>query len=274
MWPQSNPDAVAAKQAIGQAFGRAANTYDAHAALQREVGDQVNQLLAAVPPTFTHLLDVGCGTGYIARHWRSSETTVTALDLSAAMLAEARTQHSADYYVQADAERLPFADGVFGACSSNLALQWCRDLRVPLRELYRVLAPGGMAVFTTLVAGSLGSLDQAWAAVDDRRHVNEFLPLSRLRADLAAVGADRQAHHVQRHTMWYPSVVAMMRDLKGIGATHVYADRRQGLMGRGQLAALEIALRPLQNEQGLLPLSYDVFYGVLQRDEHLVCDRY
>ncbi|MBP6115551.1 MAG: malonyl-ACP O-methyltransferase BioC [Neisseriaceae bacterium] len=266
MWPKPNPNPLYDKQAIGQAFGRAAHTYDAHAALQRCVGDRVNQLLGQAQQPYGGLLDVGCGTGYIARHWRAAGAPVWALDLSVAMLAQARAHHSADGYVQGDAERLPFADQCFATCSSNLALQWCADLRVPLGELYRVLAPQGRAVFSTLVAGSLSELNQAWACVDDRRHVNEFLSLSQLQGAMAAVGADRHEWHTATHTMWYPSVWAMMKDLKGIGATHVHGARRQGLLSRGQLAALEAALRPHQNQQGLLPLSYDVFYGVLQRD--------
>ncbi len=255
------------KQAIGLAFGRAAETYDDHAALQRQVG----QALAALLPKTTlaaggALLDVGCGTGYMARQWRDGGAEVTALDLSAAMLDQARRRHSAEHYVRADAEHLPFADGAFTACGSNLALQWCADLSVPLSELYRVLAPQGQAVFSTLMAGSLSQLRQAWAQVDGAQHVNDFLPEACLAEAMAAVGADGVDHHTAVYTMWYPSVMAMMKDLKGIGATHVHGGRRQGLLSRGHLAALAAAFLPWQNEQGLLPLSYEVFYGVLRRD--------
>lgn len=254
------------KRAIGVAFGRAAQTYDAHAALQRCVGDHLNRLLAPDSGTLAQLLDVGCGTGYIARHWRQLGADVTALDLSQAMLHQARQSNSASRYVQGDAERLPFANQCFDACSSNLALQWCADLSQPLAELYRVLAPGGRAVFSTLAEGSLHSLNQAWAEVDSARHVNACLPTSVLAQALASVGADQACLETAVYTMWYPSVLAMMKDLKGIGATHVHGSRRQGLLSRGQLARLEAAMRPSQNEQGLLPLRYCVFYGVLQRD--------
>lgn len=266
MWPPIDARTAHDKQAIGQAFSRAAQTYDAHAALQRCVGDRVNQLLSESSQPVTHLLDVGCGTGYIARHWHHAGAEVTALDLSEAMLAKARSADSAQIYVRGDAEQLPFADQQFDFCSSNLALQWCADLRMPLKEMYRILAPKGQCVFTTLISGSLRELVEAWAQVDDYQHVNECLTLPQLETLLSQVGADQYEYDVVTHTMWYPSVLAMMKDLKGIGATHVHGERRQGLLGRGQLEALEAALRPLQNEQGLLPLSYVVFYGVLKRD--------
>ncbi len=267
MWSEDKHGIGHDKQAIGHAFGRAAHSYDAHAALQRQVGVELQALLPQQAMVAEgRLLDVGCGTGYVARHWHEQGVAVTALDLSVAMLHQARQQGSASHYVQGDAENLPFADGGFTACSSNLALQWCADLSVPVSEMYRVLAPQGRLVFSTLMAGSLVQLQQAWRQVDEAQHVNEFQTEATLVKALTQVGADRSHHHTAVHTMWYPSVVVMMKDLKGIGATHVHGERRQGLLSRGHIAALEAAMRPWQNEQGLLPLSYEVFYGVLQRD--------
>jgi len=54
---------VSDKAAIAQAFGKAAQSYDRHAAFQRDVAQR---LLAKLPDNLSgwHILDLGCGTGY------------------------------------------------------------------------------------------------------------------------------------------------------------------------------------------------------------------
>ena len=55
------------KQAVAQAFGRAAAHYEQHAQLQRQSGEA---LLALAPAIGPQLLDAGCGTGWFSRYWR------------------------------------------------------------------------------------------------------------------------------------------------------------------------------------------------------------
>lgn len=65
-------------------------------------------VLEALPPART--LDVACGTGFLTRHLPGA---VTGLDQSAAMLELAAERVPGAGFVQADALRLPFADGAF-----------------------------------------------------------------------------------------------------------------------------------------------------------------
>jgi SAM-dependent methyltransferase len=96
------------------------------------------------------VLDLGCGHGMAAVVLARRGARVTALDLSAGYLQEARQRAVANGvdadFVQADGERLPFADGSFERVWGNAVLHHL-DLRIAGRELKRVLAPGGMAVF-------------------------------------------------------------------------------------------------------------------------------
>lgn len=96
------------------------------------------------------VLDYGCGHGMAAVVLARRGAGVTAFDLSPGYLAEARRRAAANdvriEFVQADAERLPFTDGRFARVWGNAVLHHL-DLRLAARELYRVLQPGGFAVF-------------------------------------------------------------------------------------------------------------------------------
>lgn len=152
------------KQAVAAAFGRAAQSYARHDELQRLSADCLLAQLGDINPA--RVIDAGCGPGAMSRYWRAQGCDVTALDLSPAMLAEARQQQSAARYVAGDIEALPLADATFSLAWSNLAVQWCDDLRQAVGELHRVTEPGGHIAFTTLADGSLPELNQAWRALD------------------------------------------------------------------------------------------------------------
>ena len=96
------------------------------------------------------LLDFGCGHGMAAVVLARRGARVTAFDLSFGYLDEARRRAEANgvavRFVQADGERLPFADASFDRIWGNAILHHL-DLHVAGRELGRVLRPGGVAVF-------------------------------------------------------------------------------------------------------------------------------
>jgi SAM-dependent methyltransferase len=96
------------------------------------------------------VLDYGCGHGMASVVLARRGARVTAFDLSASYLAEARARAAANGvevdFVQADGERLPFAAGSFDAVWGHAVLHHL-DLRKAGRELFRVLRPGGGAVF-------------------------------------------------------------------------------------------------------------------------------
>lgn len=96
------------------------------------------------------VLDYGCGHGMAAVVLARRGARVTGFDLSPAYVAEARRRAAANRvsvnFLTADAEHLPFADGSFDAVWGCAILHHL-DLEVAGRELYRVLRPGGVAVF-------------------------------------------------------------------------------------------------------------------------------
>ncbi|WP_413284134.1 malonyl-ACP O-methyltransferase BioC [Vibrio sp. MA40-2] len=251
------------KAAIAQAFSKAASNYDQHAQFQRQVG---RDLLAQLPLDLKGLtvLDIGCGTGYFCQCLAERGAQVVALDLSLSMLKQTqiRCQSQTVQYCQADAEALPFVDQQFDMVFSSLALQWCDNLAVPLNELQRVTKPGGKVVFSTLMAGSLIELQQAWSKIDSHQHVNVFLNKNQIKIALAQSGS--QNHHLNCYPvqLWYSSAFNLMRDLKGIGATHV-SDRAVGLTKRHTLLRVEKEYQRFTNNNNLLPATYQVCLGTI-----------
>ena len=109
-------------------------------------------LVAAVDPRPQHtVLDVATGTGLVAAALvRRSGCRVVGLDQSPEMLARARARFAADpelrervELVEGTAERLPFPDQAFDALTFTYLLRYVDDPAATLRELARVVKPGG-----------------------------------------------------------------------------------------------------------------------------------
>ncbi|WP_130834460.1 malonyl-ACP O-methyltransferase BioC [[Erwinia] mediterraneensis] len=243
------------KQAVAQAFGRAASHYNQHADLQRHSGAA---LLALAPPQpGPQLLDAGCGTGWFSHLWRQRGHQVTALDLSAAMLQQARQQQSADRYLLGDIDALPVASASMDLVWSNLAVQWSSNLRIALQQFARVTRPGGTVLFSTLTAGSLQELHDAWRYLDAHPHANRFLSAEQIRAACGDLDVRLQQQTVTLH---FADALSAMRSLKGIGATHLHQGRDNTILTRQRLAQLE--QHWARDAQGCR-LSYQLMYGVI-----------
>jgi malonyl-CoA O-methyltransferase len=253
------------KSAIANAFSKAAASYDDHAQFQRDVG---HTLLDKMPQDLAgkRVADIGCGTGYFSNLLRSRGAEVVCVDLSTAMLnlAELRCGREGMTYIIGDAEQLPLSNACVDFVFSSLALQWCHDLAAPLSEINRILNLGGKGYFSTLIDGSLIELQTAWAKVDTHQHVNRFIEFNQVKLALTQSHCDRHHLNSLEMTVWYESALQLMRDLKGIGATHVNG-RSPRPISRSTLAKVETAYQPFRHVQGLLPATYQVCLGVIDR---------
>jgi demethylmenaquinone methyltransferase/2-methoxy-6-polyprenyl-1,4-benzoquinol methylase len=98
---------------------------------------------AAVRPG-DRVLDGACGTGDLAlADLGAGAGAVVGLDFSPRMLERARRKDSRIEWVQGDLLALPFADGSFDAATVGFGVRNVADLGASLRELRRVLRPGG-----------------------------------------------------------------------------------------------------------------------------------
>ena len=131
----------------------------------------IDAALAAVPGAPARVLDLGTGSGAVARlaaaRWPAA--AVTGVDVSPQMVEEARrlAGSARERYEVADASALPFADGAFDVVALNNMIPF-------FDELVRVLAAGGHVA----VAFSMG----------DRTPI--YVPLARVRAELERRGLE------------------------------------------------------------------------------------
>lgn len=251
---------------VRSSFDRASTEYEAAAVLQARVADELLGRLELFKLDPGIVLDIGAGTGRGTRELkrRYRRAAVIALDIAPGMLREAG-RHLGLFRrferVCGDAHRLPLADASVDLVVSSLMLQWCSDLDVVLGEIRRVLKPEGFFAFATLGPDTLMELRAAWAAVDDYSHVNIFLDMHDVGDALMRAGLMEPVLDVERMTLTYSDVLALMRDLKTIGAHNLTAGRPRGLTGRARLRGVEKAYEPVRRPDGRLPATYEVVYG-------------
>ena len=135
-----------APDAVRSMFDRIAPVYDAMNRVMT-AGLDVRwrrTAAAAVVRRGDRVLDAACGTGDLAvADLRAGASAVTGLDFSQRMLERARRKEPRVEWVEGDLLALPFADGGFDAATIGFGIRNVADLEVGLRELRRVLRPGG-----------------------------------------------------------------------------------------------------------------------------------
>jgi malonyl-CoA O-methyltransferase len=250
---------------VRAAFDRASATYEAAAVLQSRVAEELLSRLAPFDFRPQVVLDLGAGTGRAAaelkRHYRRS--MIIALDIAPGMLDQAgrhQTLFRRFERVCADAARLPLESGSVDIVFSNLMLQWCDPLDDVLAEVRRVLKPQGFFAFTTLGPDTLKELRSAWAEADTHNHINRFLDMHDVGDALVRAGLQEPVLDVDRTQLTYGDGIALMRDLKSIGARNATAGRPRSLAGRARLQRVLAAYESFRKD-GKLPATYEVVFG-------------
>jgi len=120
--------------------------------IPRPLGEDLIRRAALKPGE--RVLDVACGTGLITRLAAApvgANGSVAGLDVNAGMLAVARSLAPSNAapvrWYESSAESMPIPDESFDVVLCQLGLQFVADRRAALKEMHRVLAPGGRLVF-------------------------------------------------------------------------------------------------------------------------------
>lgn len=238
------------KQDIAGRFSRAAASYASHAALQAAIADT---LLATLQPAGV-MLDAGCGRGRESA-WLAAQPgveSVIALDMAPAMLA-ALPASSRLRPLLGDMENLPLptasVDGVF----SSFALQWAGSPATVMREMARVLKPGGRLHASVPGPGSLAALRRGGL------QVNAFAPVAEWENALRRAGFEKVVCRTQDFALHFPTARDLLEALKGIGAGSTDVPRGNHLRGRDWWRQVSRELEAQREPEGL-PLRYEVVF--------------
>jgi demethylmenaquinone methyltransferase/2-methoxy-6-polyprenyl-1,4-benzoquinol methylase len=155
-------------------FDRVAPVYDAMNVVMTAGQDGRWRRLAAraVVRPGGRVLDACCGTGDLALAALAEGGRVTGLDFSHAMLERARRKSAEVEWVEGDLLALPFGDGSFDAVTVGFGIRNVEDRSLALRELRRVLRPGGRLAVLDVVRprGVLSHFYRLW--------FDELIPLA------------------------------------------------------------------------------------------------
>ena len=201
------------------------------------------------------ILDAGSGpwrdAGTLFRKYEKPD--IIALDFSLAMLRSGRRKF--DFFRRrpkllcADLVRLPIAAGAVDLIWSNMALHWVSSPLDAFREFARVLAPGGLLMFSTLGPDTLKELRAAAGAA----RVHAFIDMHDLGDMLMAAGFSAPVMDMEMLTLAYGDGTRLLVDLRASGQTCARADRPRGLASKGFGARLRAALEPRA--------TFEVVYG-------------
>lgn len=128
------------------------------------------------------VLDLCCGTGIVACRIAGSGATVTGIDLDASRLAKARERAASEgvnvKWIEGTAEALPFREPAFDLVTCQQGLQFVTDRTRAVREIKRVLVPGGRAVLACWLPieqqGPIAIIDDVCAKHTGKRHEHPY----------------------------------------------------------------------------------------------------
>ena len=204
-------------------------------------------------------LGAGCGAGAGLLSRRFPGARIIAADSSPAMLAAARRSQTGLPGVVAEATCLPFADNSVDLLLANLVMPWC-DPEPLATEAARVLRNDGLLLVSTVGPDTLAEVRQAWRSVDDGVHVHGHLDMHDVADLLGRSGLAEPLTDVDRLTVTYPSVAALVDDLTACGGRNAAPARMRGLTSRRRWQQFASALDGFRQD-GRIGISVELIFA-------------
>jgi SAM-dependent methyltransferase len=227
------------------------------------VAEDLAERLGAVLRQFGRVVDLGTPTDAVRRALVAGGkiTSIVAATPDAAQLDAAFPR------VAADEEALPFADGSLDLVVSALALQFVNDLPGALIQIRRALKADGLLLAALIGGESLSELREAFAQAESEieggisPRVAPFADLRDLGALMQRAGFALPVVDSDRLTVRYENVIALMHDLRRMGATNMLRARRRAPLKRATLARMaEIYAERFSDADGRLRASFEIVW--------------
>ena len=208
------------------------------------VAEDLSDRLAAVLRRFERAVDLATPTDAVRRALAASGKVGTIIAANARPMPGARgcaPAGDAHLVVAADEEALPFRDASLDLVVSVLALQFVNDLPGTLIQIRRALKPDGLLLAALAGGDTLIELRQAFAAAEAEvedgvsPRVAPFSDVRDMGALLQRAGFALPVADVDRVTARYDSPLALMHDLRRMGATNPLLERSRRPLKRATL---------------------------------------
>ena len=227
------------------------------------VAEELAERASAVLRRFERAVDLGTPTDAVAQALITSGKVATIITAAP----DAAWRAVPPLRVAADEEALPFADGSLDLVVSALALQLVNDLPGALIQIRRALKADGLLLAALIGGESLSELREAFAQAESEieggisPRLAPFADLREFGALLQRAGFALPVVDSDRLTVRYQSVLALMHDLRRMGATNVLSERRRAPLKRATLARMaKIYAQRFADADGRLRASFEIVW--------------
>jgi malonyl-CoA O-methyltransferase len=254
--------------------------------LRREVASRMFERLELVRLAPQCVIDAGCGEGadLPVLQQRFGSARLLGVDAAPAMLGAARAARSAALssmrgllgkwlpgrlagaagreadLLCADFAQLPLGAGSADLVWSNLALHWHPQPDRVFAEWHRVLRVDGLLMFSCFGPDTFKELRAAFSGIDDAGHVLPFVDMHDFGDMLVHAGFATPVMDMETLTVTYDTADKLLADLRAWGGNPL-ANRRRGLLGRGERERVAQGLEQARRADGKLGLSFEIVYG-------------
>jgi SAM-dependent methyltransferase len=241
---------------------RTAGSAAKHDFLLKRVADDLAERLLMIRRTFPLAVNIGAHHGFLSQRIAgiAGIERIITMDRSLPLVLQCPGER-----VVADEEALPFADASLDLAVSALSLHLVNDLPGTLLQIRRALKPDGLLLAGLLGGSTLTELRQAWLAAETdvmggvSPRVAPFADVRDLGALLQRAGFALPVVDSETVTVTYPDPLALMREVKGMGASNMLAARRRVPVSRRLLQrAGEIYAERFALPGGRVPATFEI----------------
>ncbi len=247
---------------LARRMARAAPEAPKHDFLLQRVAEDFAERLSLVQRSFATVLNLGAFHGPVSRLLMSSPNVGEITDFEPV---EALLRQCSGQPVQGDLEVLPFSQGKLDLVVSGLALQLVNDLPGTLIQVRRILKPDGLFLAAILGGETLRELRETWALAEDEvlggvsPRVAPFADLKDVGSLLQRAGFALPVVDSDIVRVRYSSALALMRDIKGMGASNMLLSRHRKPVTKTLLArAAALYEERFAEPDGRIPATFEI----------------
>lgn len=260
--PDESPNIVFDRELLTRRRNRFAANAAEHDFLLARVADDLAERLSIVTRSFGAAINLGAHHGILSRRISELDNVSRVIDADASLRL---LQQCPGPRVLVDEEALPFAVESLDLVISGLSLQFVNDLPGSLIQIRQSLRPDGLLLATLLGGTTLHELRHAWLAAEAEvtggasPRVAPFADVRELGALLQRAGFALPVVDSETVTVTYASPLALMQELRQMGASNMLSGRRRQPVTRSLLVrACEVYAELFATPDGRVPATFEL----------------